>query len=48
MGLTKSEMFTKQQNEIALFAKVFGHPALQELLFYNIYSKSTLVFVGIW
>jgi DNA-binding transcriptional ArsR family regulator len=27
MGLTKTEMFTDQQNEISLFAKVFGHPA---------------------
>lgn len=27
MGLTKTEMFTGLQNEISLFAKVFGHPA---------------------
>lgn len=27
MGLVKSEMFTKHQNEIALFSKVLGHPA---------------------
>ncbi len=27
MGITKSEIFTKQQNEIALIAKAFGHPA---------------------
>ena len=27
MGLVKTEMFTDLQNEIALFAKVFGHPA---------------------
>ena len=27
MGLAKTEMFTDQQNEISLFAKVFGHPA---------------------
>ena len=32
MGLTKSEMFTKQQNEIALIAKVFGHPARVAIL----------------
>ena len=35
MGLTKSDIFTKQQNEIAAIAKVLGHPAriaiLQEL-----------------
>lgn len=27
MGLTKSEMFTVEQNKIALIAKAFGHPA---------------------
>lgn len=27
MGITKTEIFTDQQNEIAMFAKVFGHPA---------------------
>ncbi len=34
MGLTKSEMFTDQQNEIALFAKAFGHPARVAILQY--------------
>jgi DNA-binding transcriptional ArsR family regulator len=32
MGLTKTEMFTEQQNEIALFAKAFGHPARVAIL----------------
>jgi len=32
MGLAKTEMFTDQQNEIALFAKVFGHPARVSIL----------------
>lgn len=32
MGLAKTEMFTNQQNEIALFAKVFGHPARVAIL----------------
>ncbi|CAL2075739.1 metalloregulator ArsR/SmtB family transcription factor [Tenacibaculum sp. 190524A02b] len=36
MGVTKSEIFTKEQNEIAKIAKVLGHPAriaiLQHLL----------------
>jgi len=32
MGLTKTEMFTDQQNEIALFSKVFGHPARVAIL----------------
>lgn len=27
MGLTKTEIFTDEQNEISLFAKVLGHPA---------------------
>ena len=27
MGLAKTEIFTDQQNEIALFAKAFAHPA---------------------
>ena len=32
MGLAKTEMFTDQQNEISLFAKVFGHPARVAIL----------------
>lgn len=32
MGLAKTEMFTDQQNEIALYAKVFGHPARVAIL----------------
>lgn len=32
MGLAKTEMFTNQQNQIALFAKVFGHPARVAIL----------------
>ncbi|HLR38388.1 MAG TPA: metalloregulator ArsR/SmtB family transcription factor [Chitinophagaceae bacterium] len=32
MGLAKSELFTDQQNQIALFAKVFGHPARVAIL----------------
>lgn len=32
MGLAKTEMFTNEQNEIALFAKVFGHPARVAIL----------------
>ena len=32
MGLTKSEIFTEQQNKIALFAKAFGHPARVAIL----------------
>jgi len=32
MGITKSEIFTEQQNEIALIAKAFGHPARVAIL----------------
>ena len=32
MGLTKSEIFTEQQNKIALLAKAFGHPARVAIL----------------
>jgi len=32
MGLAKTEIFTDLQNEIASFAKVFGHPARVAIL----------------
>lgn len=32
MGLTKTEMFTDNQNEISMYAKVFGHPARVAIL----------------
>lgn len=32
MGLAKTELFTDEQNEISLFAKVFGHPARVAIL----------------
>lgn len=32
MGLAKTEIFSDQQNEIALYAKVFGHPARVAIL----------------
>jgi DNA-binding transcriptional ArsR family regulator len=32
MGLAKTERFTDLQNQIALFAKVFGHPARVAIL----------------
>lgn len=34
MGLAKTEIFSDQQNEIAGFAKVFGHPARVAILQY--------------
>ncbi|CAM3301547.1 ArsR/SmtB family transcription factor [Aequorivita lipolytica] len=32
MGITKTEIFTDQQNQIAIFAKAFGHPARVAIL----------------
>ena len=32
MGVTKTEMFTDEQNKISLYAKVFGHPARVSIL----------------
>ena len=32
MGLAKTEIFTDEQNEIASFAKAFGHPARVAIL----------------
>lgn len=34
MGLTKSEIFSDQQNQISNIAKVFGHPARVAILQY--------------
>jgi len=32
MGITKSEIFTKEQNQLASIAKVLGHPARVAIL----------------
>nr|WP_299338717.1 metalloregulator ArsR/SmtB family transcription factor [Allomuricauda sp.] len=32
MGLAKTEIFTDQQNQTAIFAKAFGHPARVAIL----------------
>ncbi len=42
MGLTKSEIFTDQQNEIALIAKAFGHPARVAILQHIIKTESCI------
>lgn len=34
MGLAKTELYTEHQNKIALYAKVFGHPARVAILEY--------------
>lgn len=47
MGLTKTTLFTEEQNNIAVLAKAFGHPArvaiLQHLLKSNACINSDLV-----
>ena len=47
MGLTKSELFTKSQNDVAQMAKAFAHPArvaiIQHLLSTNSCINSGLV-----
>jgi DNA-binding transcriptional ArsR family regulator len=40
MGLTKTEEFTKAQNELAVLAKALGHPARIAILQFLIKSKS--------
>ena len=40
MGLTKTEEFTKAQNELAVIAKALGHPARIAILQFLIKSKS--------
>ncbi len=47
MGVTKSDLFTKEQNDLAQLAKVFAHPArvaiIQHLLIVNACVNSHLV-----
>lgn len=40
MGLTKTEEFTKAQNDLALLAKALGHPARIAILQFLIKTKS--------
>lgn len=40
MGLTKTEKFTKAQNELALVTKALGHPARIAILQFLMKSKS--------
>jgi DNA-binding transcriptional ArsR family regulator len=42
MGVTKSEIFTNQQNTIAKIAKVLGHPARIAILQYLFKSQSCI------
>jgi ArsR family transcriptional regulator, zinc-responsive transcriptional repressor len=42
MGVTKTELFTEKQNELAKFARVFAHPARIAILEYLIQSNSCI------
>ena len=42
MGLTKSEIFTEEQNNIAKIAKVLGHPARIAILQHILKSNSCI------
>ena len=40
MGVTKSDLFTEKQNEIAAVAKLFGHPARVAIIEYLLQSDT--------
>ncbi len=42
MGVTKSNLFTTEQNELAQLAKAFGHPARIAILQYLAKSKTCI------
>ncbi|MFK8037246.1 MAG: ArsR/SmtB family transcription factor [Crocinitomicaceae bacterium] len=42
MGLTKSDLFTEEQNTLAGIAKVLGHPARIAILQYLLNSKDCI------
>lgn len=42
MGLTKTDLFTKEQNELALLAKAFAHPARIAILQYLLASNKCI------
>jgi len=42
MGLTKSEIFSSQQNQISVIAKAFGHPARVAILQYLFKTNSCI------
>ena len=42
MGVTKSDLFTKEQNEIASLAKAFGHPARVAILMHLLKSNTCI------
>lgn len=42
MGVTKSNLFTEEQNEIAALAKAFGHPARVAILMHLLKSNTCI------
>lgn len=42
MGITKTDLFTTEQNELAQIAKAFAHPARIAILQYLVKSKSCI------
>lgn len=42
MGVTKSSLFSQEQNEIAAYAKAFGHPARVAILMHLLRSNSCI------
>lgn len=42
MGVTKTEIFTDDQNKVAAFAKVLGHPARIAILQYLLKSNTCI------
>ncbi len=42
MGLTKTELYTEEQNKIATFAKVLGHPARVAILQYLLIKQACI------
>lgn len=42
MGITKSDLFTAEQNELALLAKVLAHPARIAILQHLIQAKTCI------
>ncbi|MDW7695148.1 metalloregulator ArsR/SmtB family transcription factor [Flammeovirgaceae bacterium SG7u.111] len=42
MGVTKSELFTEEQNELALAAKAFAHPARVAIIQYLLKANACI------
>lgn len=42
MGVTKADLFTKEQNELATIAKVFAHPARVAIIEYLVKTNACI------